>query len=80
MHKHLSPIVIGDFNIDVKKKNPLTEFLKEELKLVQINTGPTYWRGPNTIDHCWVPAHLNLTLDSQFNYFSDHMEISLSFQ
>ena len=80
LHKHLEPIVIGDFNIDVLQKNSLANFLRETLKLVQINTGPTYWRGPNCIDQCWVPAQLKPYLHSMFNVYSDHVLISLCLQ
>ena len=79
--KDMEMMVIGDFNIDAKKSTCLTQYF-ESLGLKQIVTGPTFVRGPNTIDHIYIPSYLeeNHNMQSRFTYYSDHCSFNLSFQ
>ena len=79
--KDLEMMVIGDFNIDAKRSTRLTQYF-ESLGLRQIVTGPTFVRGPNTIDHIYIPSYLeeNHEMESRFSYYSDHCSFNLSFQ
>ena len=79
--KDLEIMIIGDFNFDSKKNIPLTQYF-ESLNTKQIVTGPTFVRGPNTIDHVYIPSYFdeNIKLKKRFNYYSDHMSFNISFE
>ena len=75
------PIIIGDFNFHAEdENNPVSNYLKNELKLNQIVTGPTYALGHNTIDHIYVSSHLKqlISVSRRFNYYTDHMSFNIS--
>ena len=78
----LQPIIIGDTNFDSTLKNPLSDYLKNDLGLKQIINEPTFALGPNTIDHVYVTPDLekNIKISSRFNYYSDHQSFNLSFE
>ena len=78
----LSPILIGDTNFDSGIKNPLSNYLTNNLGLNQIITDPTFALGQNTIDHIYVKPDVekHIKVDYRFNYYSDHLSFNLSFQ
>ena len=79
--KNLEIMVVGDFNFDSKKSTSLTQYFAS-LELKQIVTGPTFVRGPNTIDHIYIPSYLeeNHNMQSRFNYYSDHCSFNVNFK
>ena len=74
-------VLLGDlnFNFYEKKENHLKEYLTSILGLKQIITTPTFIRSGNTIDHVYVPKHLEEVIKFRFNYYSDHMSFNISF-
>ena len=79
--KDLEIMVIGDFNFDSQSPSCLIQYFSS-LELKQIVSGPTFVRGPNTIDHIYIPNHLeeNCKMSSRFNYYSDHCSFNISFE
>ena len=78
---NLEIIIIGDFNFPSKQKNPLTNYLKSTLGLLQTIDRPTYRNGPNIIDHVYMSQYVCNIVDinCKFTYYSDHCSISISF-
>ena len=79
--KDLEIMVIGDFNFDSQSPSCLIQYFSS-LELKQIVSGPTFVRGPNTIDHIYIPNYLveNYKMLSRFNYYSDHSSFNVNFE
>ena len=79
--KDLEIMVIGDFNFDSNSPSCLIQYFSS-LELKQIVSGPTFVRGPNTIDHIYIPNYLveNYKMLSRFNYYSDHSSFNVNFE
>ena len=74
------PIIIGDFNFDIKIKNPLSTYLQNEIGLKQLIKEPTFALGPNTIDHIYIRPKLEkkISVSYRYNYYTDHFSFNLS--
>lgn len=76
----LPPIILGDCNFHHTLKNPLSNYLTNDLGLKQIISETTFALSKNTIDHVYASPDLkdNIKVSSRFNYYSDHQSFNLS--
>ena len=76
------PFLLGDFNFHHTLKNPLSNYLKDDLGLKQILSDTTFALSKNTIDHVYVRPDLeeNVKVSSKFNYYTDHQSFNISFE
>ena len=68
-------VIVGDFNFDSKEKNQLTSYFTS-LGLHQMVKEATHQEG-RTIDQLYVTTDLNVQIDVQFKYFSDHAALQI---
>ena len=68
-------VIVGDFNFDPREKNHLTTYFTT-LGLNQMVKEATQLEG-RTIDHLYVTTDLNVQVDVQFKYFSDHAALHI---
>ena len=78
----LQPIIIGDTNFNSGIKNPLSNYLTNDLGLHQIIKETTFEKSQNIIDHIYVRPDLENTIevDYRFNYYTDHLSFNLTFK
>ena len=76
--ENLQLILIGDFNIDARKFDVLTQHFLHN-SMIQLVTEPTHIEG-RIIDHVWVTKHLmNLNLSFQYPYYTQHKSLIIKF-
>ena len=78
----LQPIIIGDTNFNSGIKNPLSNYLTNDLGLHQIIKETTFEKSQNIIDHIYVRPDLEnkIEVDYRFNYYTDHLSFNLTFK
>ena len=68
-------VIVGDFNFDSREKNHLISYFTS-LGLQQMVKEATHEEG-RTIDQLYVTTDLNVQIDVQFKYFSDHAALQI---
>ena len=68
-------VIVGDFNFDSRERNPLTSYFTS-LGLHQMVKEATHQEG-RTLDQLYVTTDLNVQVDVQFKYFSDHAALQI---
>ena len=76
--ENLQLMLIGDFNIDARKFDVLTQHFLHNA-MIQLVNEPTHIEG-RIIDHVWVTKHLmNLHLSFQYPYYTQHKSLIIKF-
>ena len=77
--KNLPMLMVGDFNIDARDSDVLTQYFMQN-NLVQLIEEPTHIEG-RIIDHMWVSKNLpKLELTLQYPYYTQHKSFIVKFQ